>query len=329
MRAVAGRYTAAGVAVLVLLPALARAQSSTVRGSVVDEQGRPIPDVQVEMEFLGDSRQKVVKKMTTDKKGVYLRAGVTSGRWRITFAKEGFKTRGMESDFSSGLLSEVPPVTLPAAAQAAPAAPAATGSAPAPEAPPSGASADVAATYAKAVAAFTAGQDAEAEALFKQVIEKAPGAGPAHYSLGLLAMKRKDLPAAETEFRKDIELRPQEPRAYIALATLLGASRRPDEALALLQGVAGSFGENAAFQFTLGVAAMNAGRDAEARPVFERCAQLDPSNAEAQYYLGTLAMGRDEIPAATSHLQKYLELAPEGPNAGVATKLLEALKTRK
>lgn len=329
MRAVAGRLTATGVALVLLLPAPARAQASTVRGSVLDEQGKGIPGVQVEMEFLGDSRQKVVKTVMTDKKGFFLRAGVTTGRWRITFSKDGYKPRGMESDFSSGLVSEIPPITLLASGQAAALAPAPVGTAGAPDAPPPAASAEVAATYQKAVAAFTAGQDAEAEALFKQVVEKAPGAGAAHYSLGLLAMKRKDLPAAEAEFRKDIELRPQEPRAYIALATLLGASHRPDDALALLQGVAEPLGENAAFQFTLGVAMMNAGRDAEAQPVFEKCVQLDPSNAESHYYLGTLAMGRNDVPAATSHLQKYLELTPNGPDAAVAAKLLEALKTRK
>jgi cytochrome c-type biogenesis protein CcmH/NrfG len=325
MKGVALSYALAGFVLLALLPSIARAQPASVRGSVVDEQGAPLPGVQVEMEFLGETRQKIVKKLTADKKGVFVRVGVTPGRWRLTFTKEGFKPRGLETDLSYGGVSEIPPVTLSAAPVAPPTSP---GTAQ-PDAGPADATAEIAAVYTKAVAAFNAEDDAQAEALFRQVVEAVPSAGAAHYSLGLLAMKRKDVPGAEAAFRKDIELRPQEPRAYIALATLLGASQRADEGLALLQGVAGSFGENATFQFTLGVAAMNAGHESDALPALEKCAQLDPDNAEAQYYLGTLAMGQNDIQKAVGHLQRYLELAPNGPNAPVTQKLLEALKTRK
>jgi Flp pilus assembly protein TadD len=320
------RSAGLGVAVLfILLPSQARAQSASVRGSVVDEQGAPLPGVQVQLEYLGESRRKIVKKLTTDKKGGFVQVGLAGGLWRFTFAKEGFKTDGLESHLSLGGVSEIPAVTLSPAPPPVPAAAAAT----APDAAALAGVAELEATYAKGVEALAAGQDAEAEALFKQVLEKAPGVGAAHYNLGLIAMKRKDLSAAESAFRKDVELRPQEPKAYVALATLLGSVQRGDEALALLQEAAGSFATNGNFQFALGVAALNAGRDAEAQPALMKAAELDPANAEARYYLGTLAMGQNEAATAMTHFKRYLELAPQGPNAAVAAKLLEALKARK
>jgi Flp pilus assembly protein TadD/5-hydroxyisourate hydrolase-like protein (transthyretin family) len=324
MRTFLWRAVSIGI-VLVWLVAEVSAQSvTTLRGKVVDEQGRPLPGVTVEMEFRGESRQKIVKSVVTDKKGGWVRAGLLAGPWTLRFSKEGFKTAGLDTNVSLGIFSEIPEVTLHATPTAAPAGASsselgpATGRAPAPP--------EAAGVYNKAVEALNAGNDGEAESLFKQVIESAPAAAPAYYNLGYLYMKKKDVPAAEAAFRKAIELRPQEANAYVALSTLLGSAGRPEEALGLLQGAAGSFAEDARFQFVLGVAAINAGRDADAEPALQKAAALDPANAEVQYYLGTLAVGRNEIPAAVEHLERYLALAPQGPNAEVARKLLEAVK---
>jgi tetratricopeptide (TPR) repeat protein len=312
--------------VLVWLGADVNAQSvTTLRGKVLDDQGRPLPGVTVEMEFRGESRQKIVKTVVTDKKGGWIRTGLLAGPWTLRFSKEGFKTAGLDTNVSLGIFSEIPDVTLRAAPGDAPAQPAASELGPATGgAPPQ----EAAGVYNKAVEALNAGNHAEAEALFKQVIETAPGAAPAYYNLGYLYMKKKDVAAAEAAFRKAIELRPQETNGYVALATLLGSAGRAQEALALLQGAAGSFSEDARYQFVLGVAAMNAGREADAEAALQKAAALDPANAEVHYYLGTLAVGRNEIPAATEHLARYLALAPQGPNADVARKLLEALEKK-
>jgi predicted Zn-dependent protease len=325
MKGVSGSYALAGFVLLALLPSIARGQSASVRGSVVDEQGAPLPGVQVEMEFLGESRQKIVKKQATDKKGGFVRVGIQPGRWRLTFTKEGFNPAGLETDFSLGGVSEIVPVTLKRAPTAAASSPAGAQAAGALAAGVK----ELEAIYAQAVDALNAGRLDEAEALLKQILEKAPDAGPAHYTLGLVGLKKNDLALAESAFRKDVELRPGEPKAYVALATLLGASQRAPEALSLLQGAAGSFSDNATFLFALGVAAINAGREDEALPALAKAAELDPANAEAQYYLGTLAMGRNDVPTAITHLKRYLEVTPQGPNAAMAGKLLEALTKAK
>jgi Tfp pilus assembly protein PilF len=310
-------------AALALSPSRGHAQTTTFRGSVVDEQGQPVAGAQVEMEYLGETRTKIVKKTTTDKKGGFIRMGMQSGRWKIVVLKEGFRPHGLETSISAGEMSEIPPIQLQAAAGAAAAGLPVTPAAASPAGP------DLNATYAKALEALKAGRDTEAETLFKQVLEHAPDAAPVHFNLGLLYLKRKDRPAAEAAFRKAIELRPQEANAYLALATLLADGGGIEGAFSLLQGAAGSFGDNAIYQFALGVAAINAGHESEAQPALARAAELDPQSPEPFYYLGTLAMGRNEIPTAVAHLEKYLALAPQGPNAEVSRKLLAALKTSK
>lgn len=57
---------------------------------------------------------------------------------------------------------------------------------------------------------------------------------------------------------------------------------------------------------------------------FERAIELDPNTPEAYYQIAIAKLGSDEtIPEAVPLLEKYLELAPAGPNAEGAQGLLE------
>src|SRR6185295_2781845 len=73
-----------------------------IRGKVADEKGAPIPDVKIDMEYEGESRQKIVKSQLTDKKGGFVRMGLAEGKWKFTFSKEGYKTYMMEMNLSLG-----------------------------------------------------------------------------------------------------------------------------------------------------------------------------------------------------------------------------------
>jgi hypothetical protein len=74
-----------------------------------------VTDVNVELEFKGESRVKIVKTTTTDKRGGWVRAGLPAGKYRVTFQKKGFKQYILETDVSLGSLSELPDVKLPKA----------------------------------------------------------------------------------------------------------------------------------------------------------------------------------------------------------------------
>jgi Flp pilus assembly protein TadD len=312
--------------VLCLVPALAGAQTATLRGTVVDEQGRPLAGVKIEMEFKGETRQKIVKSLTTDKKGGYVRVGLPAGRWALVFSHEGFRTAQTTADLGFGAVSELAPVVM----RAAPATTATSaGSAgPAGSSPEGGK--ELGEVYRRAVEALKAGQDAEAESLLKEVVAAAPAVAEAHYNLGYLASKRGDSAAAEAAFRKAVELQPKASDSYVALAALLGQKGRGEEALKLLQASAGRFEADGRFQFALGAAAFNLGRSEEAEAAFGKAADLDPANVEVGFFLGSLALGRNDVPLAISRLEKYVAAAPPGSaNLPAAQGLLQALKARK
>jgi len=320
-------------------PALAQLEMSTVRGIVLDDAGQPVADVQISMEFKGEARTKVVKTASTDKKGAYIKAGLRNGDWQIAFSKDGFRTHTIHTYISGGIVSEIPPVTMvKGAAAPAPAAAAGAPGAAAP-APAPGATGGAAAggdrskqlsqTYNKAVEAMTAGKTDEAETLFKAAVAEMPELAEAHANLGYIYIQRKDNAAAEAEFRKVIAARPTASAGYVSLATLLATSKREEEALKLLQDAAPNFAGDARFQFALGATAFNLNQGDVAEPAFTKVTELDPANAEAFFFLGSLALNRGDVPAAIGRLEKYLTVAPpDGPNVAAAKALLATLKKK-
>ena len=190
----------AGVAV-----SLSAAPMAGLRGRVVDEAGQGIADVKMDLEFLGESRVKITKSQTSDKKGGFVRMGIPDGKWKITFSKEGYKTYVMEIFLSLGGFSEAGDIVLkaaPAAAAAATAEPVAAVLPPTPEANQAGAD------YTKALEAARAGRVDEAEPILKDVVARFPDLANAHYNLAYVYQLKKDWKAAEAEYVRVTELEP-------------------------------------------------------------------------------------------------------------------------
>jgi tetratricopeptide (TPR) repeat protein len=334
LSAVIPKALVASVVLSVPAAALAQLDASQVRGTVVDTEGKPLAGVAVEMEFKGESRAKIVRTAQTDKKGSFVRVGMKAGDWTLTFRKDGFKTVGLNTYLSMGGLSEIPPVTLevaapdPAAQQAAANAAAAAEAAKAASASAADAK-RLGEAYANALSTMQAGLHAEAEAQFKAVVAELPNLAEAHYNLGYLAMQRNSPDEAAAAFRKTIELQPGSGEARIALARLLVAQGKGDEALALLKEKAADHAQDGRYQYALGATAFDLGKNAEAEPAFLKAAELDPSNAESLFFLGSIALGSNDVPGAVKHLQKFVSVAPAtSPNLETAKALLATLKKK-
>jgi tetratricopeptide (TPR) repeat protein len=85
--------------------------------------------------------------------------------------------------------------------------------------------------------------------------------------------------------------------------------------------------------FNIGAVYTNAGRPDDANAAFDKCLAADPTRAEAWYQKGVNLLGKATLkgdktipaPGTVEALQKYLELAPTGPNAQSAKDLLTSL----
>jgi len=88
--------------------------------------------------------------------------------------------------------------------------------------------------------------------------------------------------------------------------------------------------------FNIGAVLTNSGRPDEANAAFDKCLAADPTRSEAYYQKGLNLLGKATLqgdktiapPGTAEAFQKYLELAPSGPNAQSAKDLLASIGSK-
>ena len=302
---------------LALLGTPARAQTGAARGRVSNAQGQPIVEAKVEIEFTGGLTRKYETK--TNKKGEFIQVGMPPGTYKITVNKEGYQGSFTELRISLGDPTEVPEFKLKTLSSAQKAAVAAAGG-----------QDEIGGSFKKAVELTRAGQYAEAEAAYKELLTKDPSIPEVHYNLGILYRQKKDVPAAEAAFLKAIELRPGYAAAYLQLSNTYQHSGQMAKAVELMTKIAADNPADAKLQFGLGEALFNSGKYDDASAAFRKAAELDPALPEVYYYLGTLAVTQNKVAEAVANLEKYLSLNPQNEQfVATAKGLLGALKPSK
>jgi Flp pilus assembly protein TadD len=331
-----------------LAPAPADAQQvAQVRGTVVDEQGQPVPDVNVELKYTGEG-PKHTYNVKTNKKGGFIRVGLPPGPYEITFTKEGYQKYGVKTGLSMGGVSDIcknyPKPGEPceeivlkkggaaAAAAAAPgqAASAAGGAEAAAAAAAAEDAKKLGAAYGQAIEAIKSQSWDEAETLLKDVETKIPDQPQVHFNLGYVYRQKKDYANAESEYKKAAELSPTKPDAYVALADMYAQTGKAEQAAEYLGSQQQSFQNDATFLTAYGAMAMNAGKEKEAEEAFSKVLAIDPGKYQVQFHLATLALNRNETDDAIQHLQAFIAAAPPTlPDVEVAKNLLTALQSKK
>ena len=319
----ASRSLAIGAVILGLLAlgsTPVSAQTGQVKGKVVDAQGNPVEGADIVIEFTGAMSRRHETK--TDKRGNFVQIGLQSGEYRVTASKEGmsqsFDVRIRLGNMSEGnfvlqpgsggpLISKEDAEKLKAKLEMA------------------------TATFEQGVALSQANQDEAAIAKFNEVIAAIETCGECHVNIGAIHARNKRYDEAEKAFTTAIAQNPSLPDAYNGLANVYNSQKRFDEAgkasaEALKLTVAGGGAGDASSVFNQGVILWNSGKIAEAKTQFEQALQLDPTLAEAHYWLAMALVNEGKLAEAVPEFEKYLELAPEGQYAAQAKGIVQQLK---
>jgi tetratricopeptide (TPR) repeat protein len=148
---------------------------------------------------------------------------------------------------------------------------------------------------------------------------------------------------AASAFQKAIELKPQ-PAYYISAATNLARAGKISEAGPYCAKAgeldpANSAASTATCWRNVGIVLSNAGKMKEAVEPLRKATEVNPKDADAWFLLGGALAGNidskqegDKMiyiipPGTVEAYKKYLDLAPSGPHAGEAKQMLEALAT--
>jgi tetratricopeptide (TPR) repeat protein len=327
---------------LVALPHLAYAQGA-VKGKVVDAQGNPVEGAKVSIQSTDKGGKPLETK--TNKKGEYMQVGLSPGDFKITASK---------GDLSDSHNAHVGLDMMSLDFKLAPAANAAM-------ATKEKASA-VNKAFGEGVDLVNANKFDEAVAKFQEVITTVPNCPQCYTNIGMTQARQSQtmqdatarqakMDEAEAAFKKAIELKPDSPDPYTGLRDLYNAEKKFDQAADMgkkamdlsaapaagtagapgAAGAAAPAGGNASGVYNQGIIFWNAGKYADAKTQFEEAIKLDPSLAEAHYWLGmafvNLGGGTpDSLQQAKPHFETYLKLAPTGPYAETVKGILASIK---
>lgn len=323
-----GGLVAGALAVALIVaaaPAFAQAIGS-VRGRVVDEAGKPVPEAEVILEYTGDVAITVTLK--TNIRGEFTRSGLRTGVWKLQASKDTLIGRNNSVRVNISDMTTLEPIVIKV--------PTATGTT-----DTSGMTTEDVEERNKLMetmkAEFEAGvalletDPAAAIAKFTIVAEKIPNCGLCYTRVGDAHLKAKDEAAAEKAYLKAIEVDPKAPEAYSSLASLYNQQKKFGEAAKMsaraneLQDTTGT-GGNAADVLNQGIIHWNAGQYPEAKAQFERAVKLDPKLADAHYRLGMANVNLGQLPDAVKAFEEYLRLAPDGEHAELAKGILKSIK---
>ena len=186
--------------------------------------------------------------------------------------------------------------------------------------------------YNEGVSALKNNDLAAAVPKFEQAASLNPELADAQAVLAELYMEVKRPADAVAAADRYLALKPNDPRGlrvrYDALKAA-GDTAKIKEALDALIAAAPQDPETAIRFFNEGAERTRSGQYDEAAVYFERVVQIapdDPKFAKAHYVLG-LSWAKDDAKKAQAkeHLQKFLELAPNDPEAETAKQMLEYL----
>jgi tetratricopeptide (TPR) repeat protein len=305
------RVTVILLALLVGLAPAAMAQSTMIKGKVVDAKNQPVQGVTITIEFQNGSGRKLSTK--TDKRGEFIQLLTESGKYKVIASDPKIGEASNMTAVSIGKTAEMTIVLAPGG-----------GGAEATKA------AELKKIFEEGVAASRANNPDAAIEKFNAALSVSPQCFDCLYNIGVAHMTKKDEKSAEEAWKKALEIKPDYGEALNALSTLYNNQKRFDEASAMSAKAAASGGVagagNADATFNQGIILWNQGKIADAKVKFEETLKANPSHADAHYQLGMALLNEGKLPEAVAEFESYMKLAPDGQYATQAKGMIAQLK---
>ncbi len=157
-----------------------------------------------------------------------------------------------------------------------------------------------------AVGYFEQGQTTIALDELKLALGADPNFGDAYNLRGLVYMRLKDLPLAESSFRRALALKPGDPNTLHNLAWLMCQQDRHAESMQLFgQALAdAAYGDRAKTLMTRGLCQMRANKPADAEESLLQSFQLDAGNPITEYNLALLLFQRSDLQRSQFYIRR-------------------------
>jgi len=303
------RVTVILLTLLVGLAPAAMAQSTMIKGKVIDAKSQPLVGVTITIEFMNGSGRKLTTK--TDKRGEFIQLLTESGQYKVTASEPKIGEASNVTAVRIGRAAEMTIVLAPTTA-----------------ANDGAKAAELKKAFEEGVTASRAGNHDEAIAKFQAALVMSPACFDCLFNIGVAYMAKKDEKQAEESWKKALEVKADYGEALNALSTLYNNQKRFDEAAAMSAKAASAGGAagNADATFNQGIILWNQGKIADAKVKFEETLKANPNHADAHFQLGMALLNEGKLTEAVAEFEGYVKLAPEGQYATQAKGMIAQLK---
>jgi tetratricopeptide (TPR) repeat protein len=308
----ANRWTAAAAAISLLAAADALAQRGAFRGKLVDESGNPMEGVACRAELHGGGGR--ATSVTSKKNGEFVKAGLQVGNYVVTCEKDGYRTISLAAQVSNSEQADLGTNTM---YRLAPGELSEKDHAKATE-------------LLKKFNLSTESSDHQAtlNSLFE--LEKMmPESPEIQFNIASTYEKLGDMDKALERYQKTGEMKPDFYEAWLAVADIYGKRKAWPEAASAMKKAIDLKATDPVAVFNHAVYAENAGDVPAAEASYLKALELDPRRAIAHYRLGLISVSKPDNEAALAHFEKFLEIAPDDPQAPAAKEVVDALKAKK
>jgi len=291
---------------MLLVPSWAAAQFGTIGGTIVDDEGNPVEDVEITL-TPDASLSSQPRHLKTNDDGRFRVVGLTPGRYRLSYKKEGHESDGQDIEVHIGERNRLGEILLP-------------------RLPDDWVDPDARVHFDAGAAASQAGDYEKAVESFLIVIDMAPDIPEVHYNLGVAYENLENMDKAVEHYERALEIRPGYYEPLIPISDYYTANKDWSRAAEYLKRATELRPNELAPQFNYGAVSMNVGDMDVAEAAFEKVLEIDESRSMAHYQLGMIAVSQARNEEAVAHLEKYVELDPEGAQAAAAKSIIETLQ---
>lgn len=299
------RIVVAAVAA-VLLAVAASAQirgNARLSGKVVDEQGQPIQDVQVKAQMEGQTELWTGK---SNNKGEWRINGLSDGRYRIEFLKEGLEPLRKTFEVVDERIA-VMNVTL---------------TKPVPMVDPT---IEINAQLQRAVKLAQDSQFVDARKICEDIVAKMPELSQCHAFIGRMHVAENQPAKALEHVKKAMDQEPANVDHKLLLAELLIATGDKVEGKKILDSIEMKEVKDPYPFINSAIALINDGKAPEAVETLTKLLAQFPTTHEILYYRGRANLASSKFDDAKADFEKFLSVAPTSKEAAEAKKILDQM----
>ena len=276
-----------------------------VRGVVLTEDDKPIPDVKV---ILQHERYEARLELTTNENGKWTAANIRGGEWNIDFQAAGFEPKQISTIVSEVVRGKPIVIRLKRTEK-------------------SFVSKKVSALLAKGNDLFNQKKYQEAIEEYQRIFEENPELYIVNKNIGNCYYEMEDYDSAIKYYELVLEKEPGSKEISITLGNIYLEKGELEKGLSYFKQIDEKAITNPLTFYNIGTSFFNKGEIAKAIEYYNKAIASDPSLSDAYYQLGLCYLNINEKEKAKENLNKFLELAPDSEKAATVKEILKYLES--